>query len=163
MSISDELMWRYYLLLTDMTPGEIEVLKKSVVAGKVHPLDAKKRLSRRIVADFHGGPAAAQAQRDFEAQFQFGTLPSEILEIFHPIDSSERLSRVLAATGIAPSGSVAQRKIKEGAVELSFEEGPKPSWERITDPTWQLDPNKHDIVTVRYGKKLSKVRLRRKK
>jgi tyrosyl-tRNA synthetase len=163
MSISDDLMWRYCLLLTDMTPADIEALKKSVAVGTAHPLEAKKKLSRRIVADFHGEQAAAQAQEDFEAQFKFGTLPSDILEIVHPIDSKEKLSRVLAASGIAPSGSVAQRKIKEGAVELSFEDGPDPAWERITDPAWELDPVKYERVTVRFGRKLSRIQLRKKK
>src|SRR5581483_10756511 len=78
MSISDELMWRYYLLLTDMTPQQIDELKRSVAAGKKHPLELKKSLAYRIVADFHGVSAATQAQKDFEAQFQQRRLPSDV-------------------------------------------------------------------------------------
>jgi tyrosyl-tRNA synthetase len=163
MSISDELMWRYYLLLTDMTPAEIEMLKKSVAAGKVHPLDAKKSLSRRIVADFHGEPAAEQAQKDFKAQFQENTFPSSFPTITHELTSPEKLSFILAATGVAPSGSVAQRKIKEGAVEVSFGDSTLPNWKRITDPAWILDPNQHLEVTVRFGKQLRKIRLKKTK
>ena len=70
MSISDEMMWRYYLLLTDLTPAEIEALKTSVASGKSHPLEVKKALARRIITDFHSADAAEQAQKDFEAKFQ---------------------------------------------------------------------------------------------
>src|SRR5208282_2194586 len=70
MSISDEMMWRYYLLLTDLTPAQIEVLKASVASGKDHPLAVKKALARRIITGFHSADAATQAQKDFEAQFR---------------------------------------------------------------------------------------------
>ena len=70
MSISDEMMWRYYVLLTDLTPAQIEALKASVASGTLHPLEAKKALARRIITDFHSAVAAEQAQKDFEAKFQ---------------------------------------------------------------------------------------------
>src|SRR5574337_904381 len=78
MSISDDLMWRYYLLLTDMMAAEIEEKKKAVASGALHPLEAKKALARRIVRDFHNESAAVQAQKDFEAQFREKALPSTI-------------------------------------------------------------------------------------
>src|SRR5208283_4994641 len=62
MSISDEMMWRYYLLLTDLTPAAIDDLKTSVGSGKEHPLEVKKALARRIITDFHGAEAATEAQ-----------------------------------------------------------------------------------------------------
>src|SRR5574337_927393 len=68
MSISDDLMWRYYLLLTDLPPTEIAALKKSVSNGATHPLEMKKRLASRIVSDFHGAEAGGLAQRDWETQ-----------------------------------------------------------------------------------------------
>src|SRR6059058_5163052 len=67
MSISDDLMWRYYLLLTDLTPSQVEEKKQAVATGALHPLDAKKALARRIVGDFQKEQAAVQAQEDFEA------------------------------------------------------------------------------------------------
>ncbi len=79
MSISDTLMWRYDELLTDFSLEDIGKLRKSVESGKVHPLEAKKRLARQIVSDFHGQAAAQQAQRDWEAQFQRKGIPSEWL------------------------------------------------------------------------------------
>ncbi|MBZ5562234.1 MAG: tyrosine--tRNA ligase [Acidobacteriia bacterium] len=161
MSISDDLMWRYHLLLTDMTPAQIDELKKSVAAGTAHPLDMKKALARRIVADFHGVNAAAQAEKDFEAQFQKETLPSDLPT--QPFEASGplKLYRFLADTGVAPSGSVAQRKIKEGAVDLCFGDADPPKWERVTDPTLEIDFGKYSVVTVRFGKRLHRFHSKR--
>ena len=78
MSISDEMMWRYYLLLTDLTPAEIEALKTSVASGKNHPLEVKKALARRIITDFHSAIEAGLAQAAFEAQFQAKGIPDSI-------------------------------------------------------------------------------------
>jgi tyrosyl-tRNA synthetase len=78
MSISDELMWRYYELLTDLPPREVGTLKASVASGDTHPLEIKKSLARRIVSDFHDEEAADQAQRDFKAQFQQKALPGDL-------------------------------------------------------------------------------------
>src|SRR5271157_807680 len=78
MSISDDLMWRYYLLLTDLSPQEISDMKE----GEAHRRDLKKHLAYSIVFDFHGTLAADQAQRDWEAQFQEKSekeLPSDVL------------------------------------------------------------------------------------
>ncbi len=160
MSISDEMMWRYYLLLTDMTPPQIEELKQSVASGSKHPLEVKKALARRIVTDFHSDELAVQAQKDFEAQFKEDGLPSDVLTSFYKMMGPEKLSKVLAATGVAPSGSVAQRKIKEGAVEVTFGDSSVPDWERVVDPAWVLNPANHDEVTVRFGKRLRKIRLK---
>src|SRR5215813_2169203 len=80
MSISDDLMWRYYELLTDVSTAEIEECKKSQ-----HPMEAKKELARRIVQDFHGEQAAAQADENWAKQFQKGeaveTLTLEIRSV----------------------------------------------------------------------------------
>jgi tyrosyl-tRNA synthetase len=77
MSISDELMWRYYLLLTDLSPHEIDELKRAVGSGSTHPLQAKKDLAHRIVADFHGQEAAVQAWKHFEDQFERDLVPQD--------------------------------------------------------------------------------------
>src|SRR3954470_5074490 len=69
MSISDELMWRYWTLLTDMRTDEIEQLKSKIVAGSAHPMQIKKDLARRIVADFHSAQAAREAEEDWAKQF----------------------------------------------------------------------------------------------
>src|SRR5207244_3398010 len=66
MSISDELMWRYYTLLTDLRTTEIQELESRVSSGTVHPMQAKKDLARRIVADFHSAQAAREAEQNWE-------------------------------------------------------------------------------------------------
>ena len=161
MSISDTMMWRYYLLLTDMTPAQIEELKLSVASGTKHPLEVKKALARRIITDFHREDLGIQAQKDFEAQFTEDRLPSDVPTSLYKLMGPQKLSKVLAETGVAPSGSVAQRKIKEGAVYIAIGESATPVWQRITDPTWEFDPGKlhFEVVTFRIGRKLHRIKF----
>jgi tyrosyl-tRNA synthetase len=134
MSISDELMWRYYEVLTDVTTAEIEQLKTNT-----HPMDAKKALARRIVQDFHSSEAATAAEENWSKQFQKDEVPENVERIVMRISeigwtiSSEsgtpvvpggstplgvRLDRVLVRCGLTSSGAEAARKIKEGAVRI---------------------------------------------
>ena len=162
MSISDELMWRYYLLLTDLTPAQLDESKESVSAGSTHPLKVKKDLARKIIGDFHGADAATQAQKDFEAQFRDKTpLASLEAQIFQ-LDDPAKFYRVLAATGIAPSGTAAQHQIKGGGVDIASE-GAQSGWEHISDPGWTIDPKAYPVVTVRYGKRQHKLKFVPKK
>ena len=157
MSVSDELMWRYHLLLTDATPSEIEELKKSVAAGSAHPLDVKKSLAHRIVGEFHGGPSAAQAQKDFEAQFQENALPSDLPTVPYSFVSPRKLFHLLVDLKLCETNSEAQRKIKEGAVYMSKGQSPKIEWQRLTDPKWEFDVQQHPSVIFRVGRRLLKV------
>jgi len=161
MSTSDALMWRYYELLTDLTPTEIAGLKKSVESGGTHPLAVKKQLALRIVTDFHGVLAAGLAQADFEAQFQAKGIPSKLPASLYTGTSPVKITRFLVELGVAASGTEAQRKIKEGAVYMSVGDSALPDWQRLTDPTWELDPRRHDVVTFRVGRRLRKVRFAR--
>src|SRR6202021_1219497 len=70
MSINDELMWRYWTLLTDLRQSEIDTMKADVASGTLHPMEAKKRLARTIVAGFHSADAAQKADADWALQFQ---------------------------------------------------------------------------------------------
>ena len=70
MSISDELMWRYWVFLTDLRQSEIEKMQQEVASGALHPMEAKKRLARTIVAGFHSEAAARKADEDWALQFQ---------------------------------------------------------------------------------------------
>ncbi len=157
MSISDELMWRYYELLTDLPPAEIAGLKKSVSDGSTHPLEMKKNLAHRIVSDFHGAPAADQAQKDWETQFQAKALPSEIPVYPCDFDSPVKLFRLLVSLELAESNSIAQRKIKEGAVYMALGNDDPPDWQRLTDPTWEFDARKNPVAVFRVGRKLARV------
>ena len=78
MSISDELMWRYYELLTDVTTREIDELKQDVAKGAAHPMKLKQELGKRIVADFHGHDAAEHAAQDWSRMFQKDETPEDL-------------------------------------------------------------------------------------
>ena len=164
MSISDDLMWRYYLLLTDMAPAQIEELKKSVASGKDHPLDVKKALARRIITDFHSADAATQAQKDFEAEFQSkGVDPNApLLDL---VGEACRFDTWLVELGSCKSKSEAQRQIKAGAVSLAAGDLDHPVWKKVTDPAAKFDPSAYprskdylDIV-FKVGRKQSRVRF----
>ena len=157
MSVSDNIMWRYYELLTDLPPQEIATLKASVGSGDAHPLEIKKSLARRIVADFHGEQAANQAQSDFKAQFQQKTLPADLPAREYPLSSPEKLFRLLVELSLFSSNAEAQRKIKEGAVSLSPGDSDPPQWQRLADPTWELDPREFPVAIFRAGRRLLKV------
>jgi tyrosyl-tRNA synthetase len=85
MSISDEMMWRYYELLTDASMADIEKTQRDVAAGQVHPMSVKKELARRIVTDFHSPDAAAKAGEDWAKQFQKHETPDVIEHVTIPI------------------------------------------------------------------------------
>jgi len=129
MSISDELMWRYWMLLTDLRQSEIEAMQTAVAAGSLHPMEAKKRLARTIVAGFHSEEAAVAADENWARQFQQKSDDVEGLEEVHiatndlnpDAEGRIRVTRLLTATGLAASSSEADRKVKEGAVRIDGE------------------------------------------
>jgi tyrosyl-tRNA synthetase len=140
-----------------MTPAEIEEQKKSVESGRRHPLEVKKGLARRLVADFHGEQKAEQALKDFEAQFQQKALPSDLPLRLYDSTAPQKLYRLLAELTLAESNTEAQRKIKEGAVYMSVGELDEPQWQRLTDPAWEFDPRKYPAVVFRVGRRLLRV------
>lgn len=160
MSISDELMWRYYLLLTDLPAGEVEALRESVASGGEHPLRLKKELARRIVADFHGSAVAEQAQRSFEVQFENKSIPSDAPCASLKLDGPEKLSRLLVQLKLLSSNSEAQRKIREGAVYVAEAGSDPPAWKRLTDPAMELDPKRYGDsgFVLRVGRRLVQVK-----
>jgi tyrosyl-tRNA synthetase len=127
MSISDEMMWRYYELLTDVQVAEIEKMK-----SEMHPMAAKKELARRIVADFHSGEAAGKAGGDWAKQFQKDEVPEDVEEVHIALAeiggfvaatdrgpaATVRADRLLVRCGLAASTTDAGRKIKEGSVRI---------------------------------------------
>lgn len=125
MSISDEIMWRYYELLTDVSMSEIETMKRDS-----HPMQAKKDLARRIVADFHSIEAGTKASEDWAKQFQKNEVPESAEEIpisIREVEASRdeqsrvliRLDRVLVRCGLADSTTDATRKLKQGSVKIN--------------------------------------------
>ena len=154
MSISDEMMWRYYELLTDVRSEQIAAMKKDAVGGKAHPMALKKDLARTIVADFHSTEAAAKAGEDWARQFQKDGVPEDVEEVrvsfmdllapHHAETSDERvgeilesgqfpvkLDKLLVRVGLAASVTDAVRKIKQNAVRHNgkVETGPVCFWD----------------------------------
>ena len=87
MSISDEMMWRYYELLTDVRLEQIATMKSDAAGGKAHPMALKKELARGIVADFHSAEAATKAGEDWARQFQKGQVPEEVEKVTVPLET----------------------------------------------------------------------------
>ena len=144
MSISDEMMWRYYELLTDVQVAEIEKMKR-----EAHPMEAKKALARRIVADFHSADSAGRAGEDWAKQFQKGGVPDEVEQVsVDVVDGGLRLDKLLARIGLADSVSDAVRKVKQKAVRVNGEVRVDPA-----GMVELLEP-----VMVQVGRKIKKVR-----
>jgi len=123
MSISDELMFRYYELLSAKSMDEIRQMKEGVEQGRLHPKDIKSQLAFELVARYHGEEAAKKAKTQFEAQFSRGEVPEDIPEYSLPTDIEDKiyLPRVLKEAGLVKSMSEARRLIKQGAVSLQGE------------------------------------------
>ena len=139
MSISDDLMWRYYELLTDLPSQEIDARKKAVQAGSSRPIDVKKSLARLIVSDFHGTEAAYLAEHHFEVQVQKKSV-SEFVDSHSPyrLPQPIELFRFLVDLGVFSSNSEAQRKIKEGAVYVNAGYPEPVTWVRLSNPLARL-------------------------
>jgi len=155
MSISDQLMWRYYELLTDVKTEEIEALKQKVVAGEAHPMKVKQELGKIIIKDFHSAQAAENAAENWSKQFQKKEVPDELEEVALTAadigldgGTSVRLDRILAKSGLAESATDASRKIKAGAVKVDSEVANAPHLDIAGLPaTW----------VIRVGKRMKRV------
>jgi tyrosyl-tRNA synthetase len=166
MSISDELMWSYYELLTDFASPVIVRLREEVRTGVLHPKKAKMELAHNIVAGFHGEDAAKKAGEEFERVFSGRQAPDEIPEIrfrraqgslvakisgkgsvvVQAVSASQnKWSQVLAYLGEIQSVSEAERLIKQGGLEIDDQ--------IVRDPTAKLDPNQAASYRLRLGKK----------
>jgi tyrosyl-tRNA synthetase len=128
MSISDELMWKYWVFLTDLRQSEVDALRADVGTGKAHPMEVKKRLARTITAGFHGEPAAQSAEENWARMFQQKETAEDLdevlvpfAEVAGPVPNQIRLPKLLVKLGLASSGAEANRKIAEKAVKLDGE------------------------------------------
>jgi tyrosyl-tRNA synthetase len=118
MSISDDLMWRYFELLSFRPVAEIAGLQRAVEEGR-NPRDVKFELAVEIVDRFHGAGAGQRARDEFIARFQRGALPEHIDEVtLHAAEGGLGIAQLLKAAGLVPSTSEAFRQIKQGAVRV---------------------------------------------
>lgn len=118
MSVSDELMWRYYELLSFRSSMEITVFQREVSEGR-NPRDIKALLAQEIVARFHGNQAATDALADFEARFRQGAIPQDIPEIvLDSVEGALPVVQALKRSGLTGSTSDALRMIEQGGVRI---------------------------------------------
>ncbi|HSB74508.1 MAG TPA: tyrosine--tRNA ligase [Terriglobales bacterium] len=180
MSISDQMMWRYYELLTDVSMVEIAKMTEQAAAGHANPMQYKKDLARRIVADAHGETAAARAAEDWARQFQKREAPEEIESVSvnrealrpsemdrnapPPADACRpdiggsptgpqflvKLDRLLAECRLAESVSDANRKIKQRSVQVN---GKGVEITKLVIPL-------PCTLTIRVGRQIRKVEIR---
>jgi tyrosyl-tRNA synthetase len=149
MSISDQLMWRYYEVLTDVTTSTIEQMKADAASGKQHPMALKKALARRIVQDFHSAEGSQAAEENWAKQFQKDEVPEDVpvvaiagsqvyvkdseaadSDAYYPLFEFSkiaagawvpifRLDKIIVSAQLASSNSEAMRKLKERAVRIN--------------------------------------------
>ena len=154
MQISDELMYRYYELLTDMTVTETNALRDKISNGKYHPMEAKADLAARIVTDFHSAGEARKAREVFRRVVQQGQIPEDIPTFPLPEamrgETTIRIDKLLREIGLSSSGGEANRKLREGAVSINGE--------KHREMGYELDPSLSEL-TIQLGKKWAKVKL----
>jgi len=139
MSVSDDLMWRYFDLLSLRPSREIEAFKRAVADG-ANPRDVKFELAKELVARFHDARAAEAALQGFIDRFQKGQLPADLPEVRLPSDGGMALVQVLKAAAFTQTTSEARRLLQQGAVRLDGE--------RVTDVELALNAGGTHVIQV---------------
>jgi tyrosyl-tRNA synthetase len=152
MGISDDLMYRYYELLTDLPMDEIDALRQAVQSGERDPMEVKMELGQRIVADFHSAAEGEAARQAFDREVRQGLEPADTETVLLPSaalsEKGIRVDKLIAAIGLAESNSDATRKVKSGAVEINNE--------ICKDLLLSAEPR---LLVVRVGKKWKRVEV----
>lgn len=144
MSISDELMWRYYELCTNLAPEEIKRLKAAAASGERNPRDLKAELAESIIADFHSAAGARAAAEEFQRIFQRKETPDEVEE--RQVAAGQwKLPRLLVETGLAASMGEARRLIEQGGVRVDGE--------RLTQTDADVDLSENRSALIQVGKR----------
>ena len=154
MSINDDLMWRYYELLSTLPPAQIEALRNAVAQGKEHPKNVKAGLAREIVSRFHGPQAAAHAEEQFERRFSKREQPSveemPVLEVSLGGAQKVYLTKIIAEAKLTGSGTEARKLIVQGGVKVNQQ--------KVADPRTEVGPGEY---LIQVGKlRAARVRLR---
>jgi len=148
LSISDELMWRYYELLSQKSLGEIATLKKDVADGTLHPKSVKETLALEITARFYDASIAQGAKEEFDNVFKSNLIPTDIEEF--EVEEGIWICKALVDVGIEPSTSQARRDIKQGAVRIDQE--------KISDEKINLSVGEYILQVGK--RKFAKVRVK---
>jgi tyrosyl-tRNA synthetase len=144
MSISDELMWRYYELLTDLSFDEVRWMRERAEHGEDNPRDFKASLAKRVISDFHSDEAAEEAEADFVRRFRNKETPDEIEERAVP-SGVRKLSALLVETGLAPSMAEARRLIEQGGVRVDGE--------RVSNTSAEIELSDERESLIQVGKR----------
>ena len=150
MSISDELMWKYWVLLTDLRQSEVDALQAEVASHALHPMEAKKRLARTITAGFHGEDEAARADENWARMFQQKGESEDLVEVavaFAAVTDAQgylMIPKLLVQMELAASNTEANRKIAEKAVKLDGD---------VFGGSRVMLPNLPARIVVRLGKR----------
>jgi tyrosyl-tRNA synthetase len=147
LSISDELMWRYYELLSSKTLQEIDNLKEGVNSGTIHPKSVKEMLGVEIVDRFHGDGSGNSAKDEFDKVFKAKDIPTELDE--YTLENEIWICKALVDTKLTPSTSQARRDIKQGAVKIDQE--------KISDENLKL--SKGEYILQKGKKKFAKITI----
>ena len=146
MSVSDEVMLAYYPLVSGLPVSEVEALEAAVRGGRVHPMEAKKRLACTVVARFHGEAAARAAEEEFARQFQARDLPVDIPRVRYEVPpGTVRVTHLVTGAGIAGSVSEARRLIQQGGIRIDQE--------RVDDPYRTLTVRPGQEILVQKGRR----------
>ena len=145
MRVRDELMAKYFRLVTDVHPDEVDAIAAGLADGALHPGETKRRLAREIVTLYYDAEAAAQAEERFNAQFRERRVPDDVPA--HELGSQPAwpLPTLLRDTGLAASGSEARRLVAQRAVRLDGEV--------LTDPVAELGRDDLDGAVLQVGKR----------
>ncbi len=149
MSISDDLMWRYYELLTDKTDVEIFRMKTSVGVLAVNPRALKVDLAKLIITDFHSADAAEAAEEEFDRVHKLKLFP-EAIALRQVPAKMWQLARLLVETKLAPSMAEARRLIEQGGVRVGE---PGSAGERVSQPNAEIEIKADQQVAIQVGKR----------
>ncbi len=142
MSVSDELMWRYYELLSlTRSMEEIRRMRERAGRGEENPRNYKVMLAEELIARFHGKAAADAAREDFEQRFRHGRIPEDMQEVELVAEGGQlAIANLLKGAGLTPSTTEAMRMIKQGAVRIDGE--------RVADPKLQIRAGTRQVYQV---------------
>lgn len=141
MSVSDELMVRYYELLSDLPLEDVEKLKTGLKDGCIHPMDAKKSLGRELVGRYHGSDEAARAEENFVRRFRDNQVPDDMQVLTLATDNGTiLLCKALAEAGLVKSNSEGRRSIQQGGVKIDSE--------KVSDENCELQAGNEYVIQV---------------
>jgi len=153
MSISDELMLRYYELLSDVDLDALAKVRDGVAGqeGGAHPMESKKALAREIVARFHGAEAAVQAAEDFVQQFREKEIPDDIPEVTFPAGEAIWVCRLLVEAKLVASNGEARRLVKQGGVRIDGEKVANADFEVPASGSCVLQAGKRQFARITFA------------